>query len=208
MNIDKIFETETFRNTRKMPALFVIDRDKHIATKDVNPAAKWVFNEPATATLKKDGTAILVDADGAVFARRAVKKGKKAPVGFRLAEFDPVTGHSFGVEPMETSGFRKFFEEALAGHPDPLAPGTFELVGPKINGNPEMLDKHVIMRHGDDRIDFLDMRTLDPKNAFDTLLPFFENFKAKGVEGIVWWGEGGKRAKLRVKDFFGDPNRH
>lgn len=208
MNEDKIFETETFRNTKKMTALFVIDRVKHIALPEVNPAAAWLFEEGATATIKRDGTAILVDEDGEVFARRAVKKGKTAPVGFRLAEVDAFTGNAFGVEPMANSPFRKMFKEAVTDIDTPLEPGTYELVGPKINGNPEKTDKHTIMAHGADVAKFLDMRTVDPATAFDTLRPFFVEFKEAGIEGLVWWGTDGKRVKLRVKDFFGDPTRH
>lgn len=209
MNEDKIFTNETFRNTKKMTALFTIDRERHIGTRFVNPDAFWLFTEKSNATIKRDGTAILVDNDGAVFARRSVRKGKKAPEGFRLAEIDRNTGHAFGVEPVEHSGFHKMFEEAMANrNHEILEPGTCELVGPKINGNPENMDKHMLIKHGSERADGLfDMWAMDPEEAYETLLPIFEDFKGRGIEGIVWYGNDGKRVKLRVKDFFGDLNR-
>lgn len=207
-NIDPLFTQEPFRNVQKMPALFVIDRARHIATREINPAAAWIFTEPARATIKRDGTSITVTDDGKVFARRAVKKGKNAPAGFRLAEVDPITGHAFGVEPVEQSGFYKMFQEAVEPFYTPLTPGTFELVGPKINGNPENMPSHILLRHGaETAVEIPDMRNVRPEDAFDLLHEIFTDFKERGIEGVVWHGADNKRAKLRVKDFFGDPNR-
>lgn len=87
--------------------------------------------------------------------------------------------------------------------------GTFELVGPTISANPENLDRHMLIKHGEssiaDRVP--DMTQVDPEEAWDILEPIFAQFKEEGIEGIVWWGTNGKRVKLREKDFFGDPNR-
>lgn len=205
---EEFFNNALFRNVKKMPALFVIDRIKHVGTTEINPKAAWVFNEPAKATAKKDGTSITVTGNGDVFARRSVKAGKKAPAGFILAEHDDFTGHSFGIEPVEQSGFAKMFKEALAHHDGPLEPGTYELVGPKINGNPEKLDRHTLLRHGDEEMtEIPDLRKINPDDAFEILKKIFEGFKDRGIEGVVWAGADNKRVKLRTKDFFGDPQR-
>jgi hypothetical protein len=205
---DDLLNGPIFRNVKKMPALFVIDRLKHIGTDVLNDAATWIFNEPSTVTVKRDGTGIAVADDGRIFARRSVRKGKKAPEGFVLAELDPFTGHAFGSEPIETSGFIKMFREAVENLEEPLTPGTFELTGPKINGNPEGLARHALFRHGVEVItDIPDMRTVDPDNAFEILKNIFTDFKKRGIEGVVWAGADNKRVKLRVYDFFGDPNR-
>lgn len=207
MIVDDMFSLPAFRNVQKMPALFVIDRKKHLATSEVNENAAWVFDEPSKVTIKHDGTSITVTEDGKIYARRMVKKGKNAPKGFILAEFDPRTGHSFGLIPVEDSGFFKFFEEAN-GFDGPLDVGTYELVGPKINGNPERRDRHTLIPHGiEETIELPDMRNVSKEEAYDILEPIFADFKERGIEGVVWWGADSKRAKLRVNDFFGDPNR-
>lgn len=206
--IDPLFESGLFRNTRKMTALFEIDRVKHVGTEVVNAKSAWVFTEPAVATVKRDGTGVLVTDAGEILVRRSVKKGKRVPEGFRLAEVDAFTGHMFGVEPVAQSGFKAVMEEALQGFVGVLEPGTFELCGPKVNGNPEGFDKHVLIRHGAEVLTVIpDMRTVAPDDAFELLKVLFKDLQADGVEGVVWWGADDERVKLRVKDFFGDANR-
>lgn len=207
-NIDPMFTSGLFRNTRKMTALFEIDRVAHVGTDVINENSAWVFTETAVATVKRDGTGVLVTADGEILVRRSVKKGKRVPIGFRLAETDAFTGHMFGVEPMAQSSFKTVLEEALDAADKPLEPGTFELCGPKVNGNPEGFDTHILIRHGSEILPVIpDMRTVNPDEAFGLLKDIFAELKTQGVEGVVWWGEGDKRVKLRVKDFFGDTNR-
>lgn len=206
--IDPLFESGLFRNTRKMTALFEIDRANHIGTDVVNEKSAWVFTEPAVATVKRDGTGVLVSPEGEILIRRSVKKGKRVPDGFRLAEIDPFTGHMFGVEPVAQSGFKKMMEEAMLSVGVGLKPGTYELCGPKINGNPEGFNKHMLIRHGSEELATIpDMRTVAPDDAYPLLKELFVGFKARGVEGVVWWGADDKRVKLRAKDFFGDENR-
>ena len=198
---------ETYRNVKKMPALFVINRETHEATNEINEPAAWIFEEPARATLKRDGTSITVTGDGQVFARRSVKRGKTAPPDFILAETDSFTGHSFGLEPIEQSGFNKMFKEAVGE--GSLTAGTYELCGPKVNGNPEGLASHKLLAHGSDEADEIpDMSKLSRAEAYETLKTIFAGYKERGIEGVVWWGAKGKRTKLRVKDFFGDPDRY
>jgi hypothetical protein len=195
-----------FRNVKKMPALFVIDRVAHQATTDINENAAWIFSEPSHATIKRDGTSITVTDDGKIFARRAVKKGKTAPPGFVPAETDSYTGHTFGVEPVGQSGYAKMFTEAAEGVT--LQPGTYELCGPKINGNPENLTEPKLLAHGsEEATEIPDMTTMPREEAYEKLKTIFADYKKRGIEGVVWWGSDGKRTKLRVKDFFGDPDR-
>lgn len=197
---------EKFRNVKKMPALFVIDREANIATTVINEKAAWIFDEPSKATIKRDGTSITVTDDGTIFSRRSVKKGKVAPPNFILAEVDSYTGHAFGLEPINQSGFIKPFKEALGNQK--LTPGTYELCGPKINGNPEKLTTSKLFNHGsDEATEIPDMTKMDRAEAYETLKTIFTEYKKQGIEGVVWWGADGKRTKLRVYDFFGDPNR-
>lgn len=206
-NSSSMFDTELYRNVRKMPALFVIDRGKHLATTELNSSADWIFEEETKPTYKRDGTSITVDENGKVWARRSVRKGKKAPANYMEAEVDPITGHSFGLEPIEQSSFKKFYDEAEGNFDGALEPGTYELCGPKVQ-NAEGLDDHRLLRHGEDIAEEIpDMRNVPKDEAFEMLKNIFADYKQRGIEGVVWWGKDGKRTKLRVKDFFGDPNR-
>lgn len=205
---ENFLETEKYRNVKKMPALFVIDRTIHKATDAVNEKGAWVFEEPSTVTIKRDGTGITVTEDGKVYARRTVKKGRPVPPGFLLAELDTFTGHQFGLEPIEQSGFHKIFKEAAEGFDGNIPAGTYELLGPKLAGNPENLDKHLLAPHGtEEATEIPDMRNIPREQAYEILKPIFAGYKERGIEGVVWWGADGKRTKLRVYDYWGDPNR-
>lgn len=207
-NLHALQNSETYRNVKKMPALFVIDRVNHVGTTEINEKAAWVFDEPSIATIKRDGTSVTVDEEGNVWARRSVKKGKTAPEGYIEAEVDPVTGHSFGLEPIENSSFKKFFDQALDSREEPFMAGTYELCGPKINGNPEGLESAHLYEHGaEEAVEIPDMTNVRKEEAYEMLRNIFSDYKARGIEGVVWAGEDGKRTKLRTKDFFGDENR-
>src|SRR5206468_3085511 len=119
----------------------------------------WVLAGEGVATRKYDGTCILAENTTvyALWARREVKPGKAVPDGFIAVEHDETTGKTVGWEPWSNSSFARFIEEArqnwAADHrlPDPhrsdLPSGTYELVGPKVNGNPERADRHILIRH-------------------------------------------------------------
>lgn len=103
---------------------------------------------------------------------------------------------------------KKFMSEALADFDGIPLPGTFELVGPRINGNPLGNERHALIPHGHIVVpEIPDMRNISPVDAFDTLLPIFAKFKEENIEGVVWEGTDNRRVKLRVNDFFGDPHR-
>lgn len=199
---------------RKIPCMFEIDPVSHEATDNINPKAMFIFDHPeARPTFKKDGTAVRFDEAGKWWVRRMVKKNKPAPEGFAPVETDPNTGNTFGWEPVENSGFAKAHRVAMR-HAEAegtvFKPGTFEMVGPKINGNPERVGHHTIMVHGAETVtDFPTIAEMaehmDDMKEF--MKPFFEDFKARGIEGVVWWimdnGEERPAVKMRCKDFFG-----
>lgn len=157
------------------------------------------------ATRKMDGTAMMIDEDGNWFARRIVKPGKKIPSGFVEVDFDPATGKHVGWVPAETSPFAKFWREAVREAEDDFEPGTtWELIGPKVNGNPEHAERHILVRHGEIEVeDFPAIEEImehdDPRALLE---PIFERFRAEDVEGVVWWADGVPAGKLRAKDFF------
>lgn len=191
---------------KKIPCLFNIDRVEHVVLNEVNPKAAFLLEIPgAKATIKRDGTATMLREDGAWFARRAVKPGKATPVGFIAEETDAVTGITFGWEPVAASGMAKFHRKALANIDFAPEAGTFELCGPKINGNPENLTEDWLFPHGGEEPGNFPEIWEIAEHAHDPmgfLFPFFEKFREGGIEGVVWWVDGVPAVKARVKDFF------
>ena len=179
---------------KKIPTLFVRNPEDRAHVLDaVNPGCEWVIEGFGKATAKWDGTCVKLADDGQWWARREVKSGKQPPANFVLADLDEVTGKRQGWEPIEQSAFAKFHAEALETITG-LLPGTYELVGTKINGNPHHLTGHYLPEHG--------MLRLDPPLTFDNLAVYLRELQAdKTYEGIVWWHPDGRKAKLKARDF-------
>jgi hypothetical protein len=180
---------------RKIPTLFVRDfgGDPRYVTRDVTPGCEWVLDGEGTPTRKYDGTCVMFDGEK-WWARREVKKGKSAPVGFVEVERDAETGKTVGWEPVEQSAFARWHADALDDDefPQPWLKGTYELIGPKVNGNPERYDSHALIFHG--AAEGFDDAPLD----FDGLAKWLH---AHPYEGIVWHHPDGRMAKLKKRDF-------
>lgn len=160
---------------------------------EVTPCAEWVIDGEGIATRKWDGTCCLIDGD--YFKRYDAKFGKNPPIGFVPAqEPDPITGHWPGWVPVgygpEDQYFREAAQNAPFGNWQILPADTYELVGPKINGNPERYDSHQLIRHGSE--------ILEAPRTFDELK---EWFKDQDIEGIVWHHPDGRMVKIKKKDF-------
>ena len=127
-------------------------------------------------------------------------------VGFFKPEFepaqdaDPVTGHQPGWLPVGNGPDDKWFREAWdrTGDPDrpqgiacELPDGTYELCGPKIQGNPEGLRAHCLIPHG---IEQLEMAPRD----FNGIRAFLSDGR---IEGIVWHHPNGDMVKIKGCDF-------
>ena len=135
---------------RKIPTLYQRDpEDRRYVTDEVTPGCEWVLAGEGIPTRKLDGTCVRLDTHGAWWARREVKPGKAEPAGFVAIEHDETTGKTVGWEPVEQSPFIKFMREAVGtgGFARSFTPGTYELVGPKINGNPEGFGAHTLLSH-------------------------------------------------------------
>lgn len=183
---------------KKIPTVFIRDSDnmRHV-TDQPNPDCSWVFAGEGVATLKYDGTCMMFDGNR-WWARREVKPGKQSPPNFRPIETDEVTGKTVGWEPVEQSAFAKFHAEALVDTESEVSKrgwpaGTYELVGPKVNGNPERVDTHLLWMHAASPV-------IDAPRDFDGLARFLAGFEG---EGIVWHHPDGRMAKIKRRDFPG-----
>ena len=161
---------------------------------EVVPGAEWVGNGEGKATVKWDGTCCMVR-DGVLYKRYDAKHGKQPPANFEPAQDpDPMTGHWPGWLPIEpTNPADRWHCEAVA--PDGpancgLLDGTYELVGPKVQGNPYKLSAHELWRHGD--------TVIDAPRTFAALRMWLE---AQPIEGVVWHHPDGRLVKIKRKDF-------
>lgn len=174
----------------KIPTLFMRNPDDRAHVLDqVNPGCEWVIAGAGTATRKYDGTCVSYSG-GQWWARREVKPGKRRPAGFVWISTDEVTGKEMGWEPIDQSGFAKHHTEAISGQ-RLFVSGTYELIGPKINGNPENAPFHMLVRHAAAQI-------LYPPRTFAGLREWLRAFEG---EGIVWHHQDGRMAKLKRRDF-------
>lgn len=171
---------------KKIPTIFVRNTEnmKNVTDKP-NPICDWVFAGEGTATRKYDGTCIMYD--GKWWARREVGKGKQPPPNYRTVVTDAVTGKAMGWEPIEQSSFYRHFLDALYG--------THELMGPKINGNPEGLQSHAIIKH--DVAEVFD----DIDRSYEGIKKFMVVCRNNSIEGIVFHHPDGRMAKIKAKDF-------
>jgi hypothetical protein len=178
---------------KKIPTLFKRDPDdlKHVL-QEVTPGCEWVLAGEGVATRKYDGTCVKFDGER-WWARREVKAGKIAPPEWRQEDYDNVTGKRVGWEPMENSSFHPWLEEAIRMLAEPrYEPGTYELIGPRINRNPEDYGAHDLIPHGATVFD------PDPPRDYLGLRSYLLDLPH---EGIVWHHPDGRMAKLKRRDF-------
>jgi hypothetical protein len=155
---------------------------------EVVAGAEWVIAGEGVATRKFDGTCCMVR-DGVLYKRYDAKAGKLPPAGFEPAqEPDAVTGHWPGWLPVGEGPDDARHREAMSAG---LADGTYELCGPKVQGNPEKFASHVLVRHGAEVLH-------DCPRGFDALRAYLRD---RDIEGVVWHHADGRMAKIKGKDF-------
>lgn len=193
---------------RKIPTIFIRDQESGLryVSREPHPDCAWVFAGEGVPTRKYDGTCMMFDGQR-WWARREVKSGKTPPPGFVQVEYDDTTGKAVGWEPVEQSAFARYHAEALAhgvgiGYYErkagPQAGQTYELVGPKVNGNPEHIDQHLLVDHGyRAAVDYDEMESLP--RYFDGIAAWLAAHPT--WEGIVWHHPDGRMAKIKRRDF-------
>ena len=178
---------------KKIPTLFQRDwnGDRRNVLPTVTAGCEWVLAGEGTPTRKYDGMCAQVS-DGRLFRRHEVKAGKQRPPLFLEVETDEETGNVVGWVPVEDDApADKYFCEAWAVG-GPLPDGTYELIGPKVQGNPEGSDRHRLIAHANAEV------LADAPRTFDELGPWLH---AHPFEGIVWHHPDGRMAKIKRRDF-------
>jgi len=188
---------------KKIPTLFVRDpEDRSRVLDQITPGCEWVMAGEGRPTVKWDGTCVMLDENGRWWARREVKPGKQPPPGYLVVQHDEVTGKTVGWEPVHQSPFEKYFVEAYDNSGgNTLTPGTYELVGPKINSRssyrPDYLPVHLLMQHGWTPLS----ARLEAGATPLTFTDLRELMRQWPYEGIVWHHPRGDMAKLKRCDF-------
>lgn len=184
---------------KKISTLFKKDpNDLSRVINEINPENQWVFDGEGIPTRKFDGTAAAI-INGEIYKRYDVKKGRQVPVGaIPCQEADLITGHHpHWVKCDREKNEDKYFFEGfdLLVELDEVYDGTYELIGEKINGNPEHITGHILVRHGS----FFLTHGLALPLTF-AKIRFFLSFVP--YEGIVFHHKSdGRMCKIRKSDF-------
>lgn len=182
---------------KKIPTLFKRDFTQlnRPLTKEYNDGVQWVIDGEGVATRKYDGQCCLVR-DHKLYKRYEVRPGNDAPFGFEKIAVDLQTGKTYGWVQVGWGSEDKWFREAInGGNPDnvDMPQGTYELVGPKVQGNPENRPNHMLVKHSRAEVLFP-----APPTDFDALRDWLAD---KDIEGIVWHHPDGRMVKIKKKDF-------
>lgn len=177
---------------QKIPTIYERDWDGDRSRVLPQPAqgCEWVFAGEGVATQKYDGTSCMVSR-GVLYKRHEVRQDKPTPEDFQEVDDDLETGKKVGWVHVADGPEDKWHRDAWAREGMNLPDGTYELVGPKIQGNPERFSTHALIAHA---------------NAEPFIVPRdYEGMKELlaelDVEGFVFHHPDGRMAKIKSRDF-------
>ncbi|MFT5450542.1 MAG: hypothetical protein ACI9N9_000019 [Enterobacterales bacterium] len=182
---------------KKLSTLFKKDpSDLGRVINEINPENEWAFTD-GVPTRKYDGTATAI-INGEIYKRYDVKKGRQVPDGaIPCQEADLITGHHpHWLKCSHDNNEDKYFFEGYNSLAElgKVEDGTYELIGVKVQGNPEKIECHHLVKHGAKVLQGL----IKPMT--------FENLKEYlgkvDIEGIVFHHRlDGRMCKIRKSDF-------
>lgn len=167
----------------KIPTMFVRDeaRPGHPVTDVVKPECQWVLDGEGIATKKIDGTNVKIEG-GQLFKRQKPKNGD-----YDEASYVPCAR----TNPADRWAFDAFDLEE-----DPRD-GVYELVGPKIQGNPEGYAGHCLIAVVPPDAKRLVLKGPDAR-TFDGIREYLERTV---MEGLVFHHPDGRLAKIKRRDY-------
>lgn len=166
---------------RKTPTIFIRDQTRpgHPVTREVNPDCDWVLAGEGLATVKLDGTNVRI-VNG-----QLEKRQKPTDRDYDHASYVPCDR----ANPAD----RWAWEAFDAGHE---GDGIYELVGPKVQGNPQHAPTHQLVRVVPPA-DWL-QPDLRGRMSFEGLQHWLAS---NPVEGLVFHHPDGRLAKIKRRDF-------
>lgn len=181
---------------KKIPTIFERDwkGDPSRVLPVPNPACQWVFDGAGFPTRKLDGTCCMVRA-GRLFKRHEIRADKPIPDAFEEADYDEETHKRVGWLPVGDGPEDRWHWAAWRPF---LRDGTYELIGPKIQGNPERAGTHMLVPHNDEGLLVLFGAIA---RDFENLRFFFAEGDGRDFEGLVFHHGDGRMAKIKLRDF-------
>ena len=177
---------------KKLSTLYKKDsKDLGMVINEVDPENEWVFFD-GIPTRKYDGTSCAI-IGGNLYKRFDLKKGRVLPPNsIPCQEPDEITGHHPHWTKCERGDNSNKWHFVAFDVMENKVEGTYELCGVKVQGNPENIDGHRLMAHGED--------VVFPKEiSFSGLRSFLES---EDIEGIVFHHiTDGRMCKIRKGDF-------
>lgn len=177
---------------KKIPTIFIRDMSKQpaLVIAEWTPGCEWVRDGEGEATQKYDGTSCMVRA-GKLYKRRELRQGDVAPPDFESLGTDENTGKTVGWVPVGDGPEDKWHRGAFASGVS-WVDGTYELVGPRVQGNKDGYPEHMLVSH--ERA----ARFHDAPRDFESLKRWLDEHRS---EGIVWHHPDGRMAKIKRRDF-------
>jgi len=178
---------------KKLSTLFKKDpNDLGRVINEINPENEWVHAH-GVGRRKYDGTSCAI-IKGDLYKRFDLKKGRVLPPNsIPCQEADEITGHHphwikcERDDPSNKWHFKAF--DCLTFKTD----GTYELCGKKVQGNPENIEGHKLIRHSEAILPAY------PPKSFEGLRNYLELYD---IEGIVFHHKSDDRmCKIRKSDF-------
>ena len=182
---------------KKIPTLFERDwnGDRSRVVDQVHSGCEWVLAGEGWGTRKMDGTCCMVRS-GRLYKRRELRAKDKQPAGFEAVDTDAETGKTVGWVPVGDGPEDRWHRDAFATAGGNLPDGTYELVGPKVQGNPEAEAEHKLIAHDSTALHYA--ADQEPPRTFSGLRTWLDG---ADVEGIVWHHPDGRMAKIKKRDF-------
>lgn len=162
---------------------------------EVDPNNEWVFTS-SKPTRKYDGTSCAI-INGELYKRFDLKKGRTLPPNsIPCQEPDIITGHHpHWVLCDRNDKSNKWHFKAFDNMPRITfngGDGTYELCGEKIQGNPENIIGHELIRHGIEELYIGEL-------SFNNIKEYLTN---NDIEGIVFHSKlNDNMCKIRKSDF-------
>ncbi len=168
---------------QKIPTIFFRDETRagHSVTVHIRPECQWVLDGEGVATSKLDGTNVRV-VNGQLFKRQKPQHGDYDEASYVLCD---------SHDPADRWAFEAFDAE-------PVDDGIYELVGPKIQGNPHQYERHTLVRVVPFSLDLEIPADHLRDRSYDGLREYLSR---SHDEGIVFHHADGRMAKIKKRDF-------
>lgn len=165
---------------------------------EVNPENVWAITGEGVPTRKFDGTACAI-INGELYKRYDAKINKKTGIrkpipkgAISCQEPDEITGHYPHWIKCDSGDNSNKWHFIAFNSLENKTDGTYELCGEKVQSNPEKIDGHKLIKHGEEILYFMDF-------SFDGLKKYLSSVD---IEGIVFHHkEDGRMCKIRKSDF-------